>query len=152
MVMEEIYSREYFEIEEMGCGVFVKCKSCGWFPEQEHSHVIYGNTNCQFINKPSNQIRPFEYIAELRGQDSSGNWHSIRITEASVHDIWNNRALIHEAGQFILNESFTYDRIRLNVNSPSSGISSPVSILKDGKQVLYEQWMAEDILKRKSNT
>ena len=100
-----------------------------------------------------NQIRSFEYIAELRGQDSSGNWHSIKITEASLKDIWDNRALIHEAGQFIFNESFTYDRIRLNISSPSgSGISSPVSILKDGKQVLYKQWMAEDILKRKSNT
>lgn len=81
--MEEIYSREYFDIEDMGCGVFVKCKSCRWFPEQNHSHAIYGNTSCEFINKQSEQIRPFEYIAELRGTDLSGNWHSIRITEAS---------------------------------------------------------------------
>jgi hypothetical protein len=62
--MEEIYSREHFEIEYMGCSVFVKCKSCGWFPEQEHSHAIYGSTYCEFINKQSNKIRPFEYIAK----------------------------------------------------------------------------------------
>jgi hypothetical protein len=54
MLMEEIYSRKNLEIEDMGCGTFIKCKSCGWFPEQEHSHLIYGNTNCEFIKSHYN--------------------------------------------------------------------------------------------------
>ena len=86
----------------------------------------------------SNQIISFTYEAELTGEDASGNWHIIRTTEASHKDLRDNRALRQEADQFILTKSFTYERIRLNISSSNGSSSScPVSILKDGKQVLY---------------
>jgi hypothetical protein len=90
----------------------------------------------------SNQISSFTYKAELTGEDESGNWHIIRTTEASHKDLWDNRALKQEADQFVLNESFTYERIRLNISSSNGSSSScPVSILKDGKQVLYADYI-----------